>query len=128
MKIADIRTILLTAPVPKEVQYTSDMGTVKGRSTAIVIIETDDGLSGYGEALGAPRIMKAMVEQLKPLVVGEDPTRVTYLWEKMYHGSRLGLSLYYGRSMAEGGIPSDKMRAISGVDVALWDLAGKIAG
>jgi D-galactarolactone cycloisomerase len=129
MKIRDVRTMLLTVTIPKEKQYVSDLGITPGRSAAIVIIETDEGLTGYGEALGAPQVMKAMVEQqLKPILLGEDPTRVTYLWEKMYNVSRLGLSLYYGRSMPEGGVPGEKMRAMSGVDVALWDLAGKSAG
>ena len=73
--------------------------------------------------------MKGIVEQqLRPLLLGEDPTRVAYLWEKMYNGPRLGLALYYGRSMPVGNAPGAMMCAISGVDVALWDLAGKAAG
>ena len=129
MKIRDVRIMLLTAPIPKERQYTSDFGTVQSRSAAIVVVETDDGLTGYGEAKGTPLVMKAIVEhELKPLLLGEDPTRVTYLWEKLYNGSRLGLSLYYGRSMPHGEAPGEMMCAISGVDIALWDLAGKAAG
>ncbi len=121
--------MLLTVPIPKERQYVSDLGKVQNRSAAIVVIESDEGVTGYGEALGAPLVMKALIErQLKPLLVGEDPTRTTYLWEKMYNVARLGLSLYYGRSMPEGGVPGDKMRAMSGIDIALWDLAGKASG
>ena len=129
MKIRDVRTMLLTVPIPKKLQYASDIGTIQSRSAAIVVIETDEGLTGYGEALGSPQVMKAIIEhQLKPLLVGEDPTRTAYLWEKMYSVARLGLSLYYGRSMPEGGVPGEKMRAMSGIDVALWDIAGKAAG
>jgi D-galactarolactone cycloisomerase len=129
MKITDVRAMLLTAPIPKEHQYTSDLGTVVSQSTAIVVIETDEGITGYGEAKGTPVVMKGLVEQhLRPLVLGEDPTRVAYLWEKMFNGSRVGLALYYGRSMAVPEAPGNLMCAISGVDVALWDIAGKARG
>jgi D-galactarolactone cycloisomerase len=129
VKIRDVRTILLTAPVPPERQYTSDLGTVQSQSAAIVVVETDEGLVGYGEAKGTPLVMKGVVEhELRPLLLGEDPTRAQYLWEKMYNGSRLGLALYYGRSMANPTAPGEMMCAISGIDVALWDLAGKAAG
>ncbi len=126
MKIRDVRTILLTAPVPTERQYTSDFGTVLSVSAAIVVIETDEGVTGYGEAKGTPQVMRAIVEhELKPRLLGEDPTRVQYLWEKLYTGSRLGLSLYYGRSMPLSTATGELLCAISGVDVALWDIAGK---
>ena len=126
MKIRDVRTVLLTAPVPVERQYTSDFGTVLSVSAAIVVIETDEGITGYGEAKGTPQVMRAIVEhELKPRLLGEDPTRVQYLWEKLYTGSRLGLSLYYGRSMPLSTATGEMLCAISGVDVALWDIAGK---
>jgi len=121
--------MLLTAPIPAERQYTSDLGTIQAVSAAIVVVETDEGLVGYGEAKGTPQVMRGIVEhELKPLLLGEDPTRVEYLWEKMYTGSRLGLSLYYGRSMAVSTATGELMCAISGVDVALWDLTGKALG
>lgn len=129
MKIRDVRVMLLSAPIPEDKQYTSDFGTVQTRSAAIVVVESDEGLVGYGEAKGAPLVMKGIVEhQLRPLLLGEDPTRVAYLWETMYNGPRLGLALSYGRSMPVSDAPGMLMCAISGVDVALWDLAGKAAG
>jgi L-alanine-DL-glutamate epimerase-like enolase superfamily enzyme len=129
MKITGVRAMLLTAPIPQEKQYTSDLGTVVSQSTAIVVIETDEGITGYGEAKGTPIVMKDLVEHhLQPLLIGEDPTRVAYLWEKMFNGSRLGLALYYGRSMAVPEAPGNLMCAISGVDVALWDISGKALG
>ena len=129
MKIRDVRVMLLTAAIPPDKQYTSDLGTVVSQSAAIVVVETDEGITGYGEAKGTPIVMKNLVEHhFKPLLIGEDPTRPTYLWEKMYNGSRLGLALYYGRSMAVPEAPGNFMCALSGVDVALWDVAGKAAG
>ena len=129
MKITNVRAMLLTADIPKEHQYTSDLGTVVSSSAAIVVIETDEGITGYGEAKGPPVVMKGLVEnELRPRLLGEDPTRVAYLWEKMVNGSRLGLALYYGRAMTLPHVPGNLMCAISGVDVALWDIAGKAAG
>ncbi|MCL4534344.1 MAG: mandelate racemase/muconate lactonizing enzyme family protein [Bacteroidetes bacterium] len=126
MKIRDVKVMLLTAKVPPERQYASDFGRVTSRSAAIVRIDTDEGITGYGEAKGTPLVMKSIIEhELKPQVIGEDPTKVTYLWEKMYNGSRLGLSLYYGRSQPTSTAPGELMCAISGVDVALWDILGK---
>ncbi len=129
MKIRDVRTILLTAPIPKEHQWTSDFGTALAFNAAIVVIETDEGITGYAEAKGTPQVMKAIIEhELKPILVGQDPTRVQYLWERMFNGFRLGLSLYYGRSQPIATAPGELMCAISGIDVALWDIAGKAAG
>jgi len=130
MKIRDIRCMLLTAPIPQDKQFTSDIGTWKACHAAIAVVETDEGITGYGEAAGkSPLTMKSIIEHdLKPLLVGEDPTRVTYLWERMHNGTRLNLSLFYGRSQPEPHAPGEFMCAMSGVDVALWDIAGKALG
>ncbi len=127
MKIRDVKVMLLTAKVPPERQYASDFGRVTSRSAAIVKIETDEGLVGYGEAKGTPMVMKSIIErEFKPQLIGKDPTNVTYLWEKMFNGSRLGLSLYYGRSQPRSETAAGEMMcALSGIDVALWDILGK---
>jgi len=94
-----------------------------------VIVETDDGLTGYGEAKGTPVVMKVLVEDvLGPQLVGEDPTRVEFLWEKMYSASRLPLALAHGRPYHRAGSRGETIHAISGVDVALWDIYGKSLG
>ena len=129
MRIRDVRCVLLTAPIPPDKQYTSDLGTVQSFSAALVVVETDEGITGYGEAKGTPLAMKSLVEhELRPLLLGEDPTRVQYLWERLANGTRLGLSLYYGRSQLVPTAPGEVMCAISGVDIALWDIAGKALG
>jgi L-alanine-DL-glutamate epimerase-like enolase superfamily enzyme len=74
-------------------RWTSDFGTNTKQDVAIVIVETDAGLTGYGEAKGTPVVLKVLVEDvLGPQLVGEDPTRVEFLWEKMYSASRLPLA------------------------------------
>ncbi|WP_322528460.1 L-rhamnonate dehydratase [Salinicola sp. LHM] len=80
----------------------------------VIEIETDSGLVGLGNVALAPRVAKTIVDQhLAPLVVGQDPFDYEYLWQRMYRAT-----LAWGRR----GIG---MAAISGVDIAIWDLMGK---
>jgi L-alanine-DL-glutamate epimerase-like enolase superfamily enzyme len=117
MKIADIRTIPLSYRC--EEPYMSAAGAQMVRSALLVEIETDTGLVGIGEAgsAGGPLASTRVVveQELKPLLLGEDPLRIEWLWQKMFQRSR-----QHGRR----GIV---MHAISGIDIALWDLAGKVA-
>ena len=79
-------------------------------------IHTDSELSGLGEPYleDHPESVIAEVRRLEPILIGQDPTRVEALWQAMY-----------GRGYVGGPV---KMSAISGIDIALWDLAGKAAG
>jgi L-alanine-DL-glutamate epimerase-like enolase superfamily enzyme len=117
MNIADVRTIPLSYRCDKP--YMSAAGVQAARHTLLVEIETDNGLIGIGEAGsagGALASTQVVVEQeLKPLLIGEDPLLIERLWQKMFQRTR-----QHGRR----GIV---MHAISGLDVALWDLAGKVA-
>jgi L-alanine-DL-glutamate epimerase-like enolase superfamily enzyme len=65
---------------------------------------------------------------LGPQLVGEDPTRVEFLWEKIYSASRLTLALAHGRPYHRAGSRGETIHAISGIDVALWDIYGKSLG
>ncbi len=129
MRISSVRVLLLSAPIPPDRRWTSDFGTNTKQDVAIVVVETDAGLTGYGEAKGTPVVMQALVEGvLAPQLLGEDPTRVEFLWEKMYSGSRLPLALAHGRPYHRAGSRGETIHAISGVDVALWDISGKSLG
>ena len=78
-------------------------------------IETEDGTIGIGNAALAPGLVKQAIDQYyAPLVIGEDPFDYAYLWEKMYRRTHA-----WGRK----GIG---MVAISAVDIAIWDLMGKL--
>lgn len=80
-------------------------------------VEAEDGTVGIGNAALAPNLVKlAIDEYFAPLVVGQDPFDYAYLWERMYRRSHA-----WGRK----GIG---MTAISAVDIALWDLMGKLTG
>ena len=81
-------------------------------------IHTDVGITGLGEPYlenHADSVI-AEVHRLEQFLIGEDPTRIEYLWERMYASG----SGYKGGPI--------KMSAISGIDIALWDITGKAAG
>jgi L-alanine-DL-glutamate epimerase-like enolase superfamily enzyme len=81
-----------------------------------VEVESDDGLVGIGNAALAPLVTKQVIDHyLKPLLLGQNPWDVEFLWQHMYRNT-----MAFGRK----GIG---MTAISAVDIALWDLLGKAA-
>jgi galactonate dehydratase len=88
-----------------------------GRSLVFVKVETDQGLHGIGEAYscGPDRATVAAVADFKDWLVGRDPRDVEFLWATMYNFSR-----FPGGSIVNA--------AISGIEHALWDIAGKAAG
>ena len=80
----------------------------------VVEIETDTGLVGIGNAALSPHVTKAVIEHhLAPMLVGENPLDIAYLWERMYRQT-----LPFGRK-------GSGMAAISAIDLALWDILGK---
>ena len=114
MKIAAVRTIALSCRC--EPPYASAAGVQSSRGALLVEVETDTGLVGIGEAgLGGGATATIIERTLAPLLVGQDPLLIEGLWQKMFMRTR-----QYGRR----GVV---MQAISGVDIALWDIAGKIA-
>jgi len=114
MKIADIRTIALSCRC--DPPYASAAGVQSQRAALLVEIETDSGIVGLGEAGIGGGVTASVIEKvLAPLLVGEDPLLIEHLWQKMFARTR-----QYGRR----GLV---MQAISGIDIALWDIAGKVA-
>jgi L-alanine-DL-glutamate epimerase-like enolase superfamily enzyme len=119
VKITDVEAIVLRQPV-------LDDGIADGSQDDLVIrIHTDEGIVGIGEVDSAPEAVKALVDapgshaianSLHGLLVGENPLDVERLWQKMYVGL-----IYIGRR----GIA---LHALSGIDIALWDIRGKVEG
>jgi L-alanine-DL-glutamate epimerase-like enolase superfamily enzyme len=113
MKIVDIRTIPLSYRC--EPPYGSAGGMQARRGALLVEIETDERVIGIGEAGVAGGATSSVIDKvLRPMLIGEDPLLIEGLWQKMFARTR-----QYGRR----GIV---MNAISGIDIALWDLAGKV--
>jgi L-alanine-DL-glutamate epimerase-like enolase superfamily enzyme len=114
MKIKDIRTIALSYECAPP--YGSAGGMQARRGALIVEVETDDGIVGIGESgLGGGATATVIAKDLKPLLLGRDPLMIEGLWQLMFARTR-----QYGRR----GVV---MNAISGIDIALWDIAGKVA-
>jgi D-galactarolactone cycloisomerase len=117
MKITTIEAICLAIPM-KPLDPPSPW-TSATRKQIIVRVKTDAGLTGVGEAFayGAPlAVCNVIEESLAPLLIGQDPQRIDYLADLMHRGTMI----YGRRGLA--------MFAISGVDIALWDLLGKLLG
>lgn len=99
MMITDIKVYPVQAP---------------GRTFVPVVVETDTGLRGIGEAglQRRPLAIAGAIEHLKRFLIGEDPSRIEHLWQRMFRG---------------GFYPADRVigSALSAIDMALWDLKGK---
>src|SRR5262249_3825499 len=117
MKITSVQAIVLAIPMkPMDPSSTWRAGT---RKQIVVRVLTDEGLTGTGEAFayGAPLAVASVIEEsLAPLLVGQDATRIESLVDLMHRATMI-----YGRR----GLG---MFAISGVEIALWDLLGRALG
>ncbi len=114
MRITSIESFLLEAPI--HIPFGWSQGWTEKRACGLVKITTDDGLVGWGEGLSSPTAA-LLHDGFAPLLLGADPMQRNGLWERMYHSLyNAGLAGGYGGS------------AISAVDIALWDIAGKAAG
>ncbi len=119
MKIIDVEAVVLRQTAVNE-------GIADGsQDDLVILVHTDEGITGIGEVDSAPDAVAALVNapashaianSLRELLIGEDPLDVERLWDKMYRGV-----IYIGRR----GIA---IHAISGVDIALWDIKGKALG
>lgn len=109
MKITDVKAYVVVPEIPGM--------TDRERQWTFVQIETDQGITGWGEATNYPgggSLLSAhTVRLMKDLLLGEDPADIERLWQKMYRQYT-----YLGAR----GLPTT---AISGIDIALWDIKGK---
>ena len=129
MKITDVRVLMFSCPIPTEHQHRTDLGQAVKAEACVVEVHTDAGLRGIGPAFGSPPAVRAIVEhELRELVLGEDPCAVERLWERMYAGGRAELTERTGYSFPRVQRRGETLAAISGIDVACWDIAGKALG
>ena len=118
MKITNVKSHVLQYDLPEELGYSQQY--YAKRSAHLVEIETDEGVTGWGECFGAGNVAianKCIVERvIQPMILGDDPIDRDVIWHKVYN---------LLRDHGQKGMP---MQALSGVDIALWDIAGKVAG
>ena len=135
MKIVKVSADWLHVPIAEERQHRSDFGQVSSFDSALVRIETAGGVTGFGEAkaqvgsAGNCRAVCALIEdEFAPLLVGEDARDISRLWDVMYNGSRAHYAIERGHVFPVMGRRGITVAAISGVDIALWDILGKSLG
>ena len=118
MKITNITSHVLGDDLPEQLGYSQQY--YSKRTAHLVEVETDEGVTGWGECFGPGNVAianKGIVEQvIRPMILGDDPIDRDVIWHKVYN---------LLRDHGQKGMP---MQALSGVDIALWDIAGKLAG
>lgn len=135
MKIINVEAFWLQCPIPKEKQHFSDYGLLTDFDMTLVVITTDTGLQGFGEAKAAvgssgvcASIVRCIEKEIKPILIGQDPANITKIWEQIYNGTRDHYALSRGRKFPILGRRGLTISALSGIDTALWDLKGKVLG
>ena len=111
--VTDVRA---ARPAAADGSPLQDWGGRQGLGQICVAVDTSDGRTGFGVCGGGAPGILIVLEVLRPLLVGQPAAEVEELWEQMNTAT-----LPYGRK----GIA---VMALSGVDLALWDLRGKRAG
>jgi D-galactarolactone cycloisomerase len=116
MKVTDVVCHLLQSKVDKP--FTSARGWLyTTRSSCVVEIRTDDGVTGWGECYGPAAVAKAAIDtQLAARAKGRDPFDVEVIWEDLYN------------RVKDYGLAGITIAAISGIDIALWDIMGRATG
>jgi D-galactarolactone cycloisomerase len=120
MKIVSVESIPLRAAIDREYKRARQVAKIDSRQAILAKITTDQGLVGYGEGMTpvTPLPAKAIIDEiLAPFLAGKDPLDSSTLWETMY-----------SINSSRGYIRGYQMIAISAIDMALWDLKGKILG
>lgn len=112
MKIVNIETFLLSDTLDERFYFSQF--DYASRLICVVKLTTESGLIGWGEGYGPANIIKAGIDFLKPIVMGRNPLESDVIWSDMFRRS-----IDYARK----GV---LMSAISAIDVAIWDLKGKI--
>jgi L-alanine-DL-glutamate epimerase-like enolase superfamily enzyme len=135
MRIGAVRASWLRAPIPPERVHVSDFGKNDSFNMCLVEVETDGGLVGLGEAkatvgnLGNYAALVTLIrEELAPLLIGRDPRDITGAWELLYNGTRAHYAVREGRTFPTIGRRGLTISAISGIDIALWDVLGRALG
>ena len=117
MKIIKITSHVLQYDMPELLGYSQQY--YAKRTAHLVELQTDEGITGWGECFGPGDIAianKTIVERvIQPMLLGENPLNRDVLWHKVYN---------LLRDHGQKGMP---MQSLSGVDIALWDIAGKVA-
>src|SRR6267378_2672151 len=120
MKIVDVRAYPTSFPVPPEARVSLGIGTAVKRDAVVVKVTTDEGLVGWGEShhgRSPGAVAHHANTTLKQLVMGMDAADVVGVWAKIYK-----------MQLGSHGLGAATAIAMSGIDMALWDIRGKAVG
>ena len=114
MKVERVTTHIVEAPLSEPFHWS--IGEASVRSSCVVEVTTDTGLVGWGECFGPARPAAAMIKAYEPWLIGFNPLATEQIWQNLYASYR---------DQGQKGVP---ICAISGIDIALWDIKGKHFG
>jgi D-galactarolactone cycloisomerase len=120
LRITDVKAFPVSFPIPAANRVALGIGTAIKRDAVVVKITTDEGLIGWGEAhhgRAHTAVAKLIESTLKQLILNLEAHDVIGVWEKMYR-----------YQLASHGMGAGACLAMSGIDMALWDLRGKALG
>ena len=120
LRIADLKAFPTSFPVPPEHRVALGIGTAIKRDAVVVKVTTAGGLVGWGEShhgRAHTAVAKLIETTLRQLVLGMDSADVVGVWKKIYD-----------KQLASHGMGAGTCLAMSGIDMALWDIRGKAAG
>lgn len=116
MKITDVKTYLMQ--VGGRPGLAPENASFRGsRNWLFVQIETDEGITGLGECSGWPKVVQTAIMDYRTILIGEDPRDIDRLWHRMFVGS-----------MGHGMLGTVGGGALTGIEMALWDIKGKALG
>lgn len=119
-KIIDITPIPLSFRLPEGKTVTLGIGSTIKRDAIIVRVRTSDGAVGYGESHPgrSPGAVVSLINNtIAPLIIGMDARDVSGVWSRVYR-----------MQLASHGMGAGAALALSGIDMALWDIRGRLAG
>ena len=135
MKISRVHATWCHVPIPYERQHVSDFGRVASFDSVIVRVDTDTGITGWGEAkagVGSAAACAGLAAIINhdyaPLLLGQDPRDISRLWDVLYNTPREGYAIAGGHVLPQLGRRGLSISAIAGIDIALWDILGKSLG
>jgi L-alanine-DL-glutamate epimerase-like enolase superfamily enzyme len=120
LKIRDIKAYPTSFPIPEANRVALGIGTAIKRDAVVVKVTTDSGIVGWGEAhhgRAHTAVAKLIETTLKTLILNLDADNVVGIWDRMYR-----------YQLASHGMGAGACLAMSGIDMALWDIRGKAAG
>ena len=134
-RIARVDAWWVRVPIAAAQQHRSDFGQITTFAAALVRVEAQGGLVGWGEGKNAAgsagtygALVRLIADEIGPAIVGRDAGDITGVWDLIYNGVRHDKAAALGQPMPQLARRGLTVAAISAIDIALWDIQGKALG